>query len=101
MAANNSSSNNRKTSGRGTTTRKSSSSSGRTTKSVPAKTRQQAPNPERTREIYFFVFLAVSVFLLLSNFRICGVIGNVFSGFFFGSILDAEPVSLNNKQPER
>ena len=84
MAANNSSSNNRKTSGRGTTTKKSSSSSGRTTKSVPAKTRQQAPNPERTREIYFFVFLAVSVFLLLSNFRICGVIGNVFSGFFFG-----------------
>ena len=83
MAASKSSSNNRKTGSRGTSTKKTTST-GRTTKSSPAKSTQQAANPERTREIYFFVFLAVSVFLLLSNFRICGVVGNVFSGFFFG-----------------
>ena len=44
-----------------------------------------------TRDIFFFIiafllfaFLAVSVFLLLSNFGVCGFIGNVISGFFFG-----------------
>ncbi|MCR5367606.1 DNA translocase FtsK [Eubacterium sp.] len=39
---------------------------------------------ERQKEIYLFAFLAVSVFLLLSNFKLCGFVGNVISGFFFG-----------------
>ena len=91
MAANRGSSNNRtgsKSTGRSTTSR-STAKSGTSkntnrTGSAGAKSSNPAANPERTREIYFFVFLAVSVFLLLSNFRICGFIGNVFSGFFFG-----------------
>ncbi|MBR6171589.1 MAG: DNA translocase FtsK [Eubacterium sp.] len=43
-------------------------------------------SPERQKEIKFFVFLAVSIFMLCSNFGICGAVGNVFSGFFFGLI---------------
>ncbi len=43
-------------------------------------------SPERRREIYIFVYLAVSVFMLCSNFGICGSVGKVFSGFFFGLI---------------
>jgi len=43
-------------------------------------------SPERRREIYIFVYLAVSVFMLCSNFGICGAVGKVFSGFFFGLI---------------
>ncbi len=40
-------------------------------------------NPRRN-EIYFFVYLAVSVFLLLSNFGWCGPIGRFFSNILFG-----------------
>ena len=43
-------------------------------------------SPERQREIMFFVYLAVAVFMLCSNFGICGAVGRVFSGFFFGLI---------------
>ncbi len=41
-------------------------------------------SPETKMEIGFFVLLAFSVFLLLSSFGICGVLGNKVSGFFFG-----------------
>ncbi len=47
---------------------------------------EKALSPERRREIIFFVYLAVSVFMLCSNFGICGAVGRVFSGFFFGLI---------------
>ena len=45
---------------------------------------EKALSPARVREIYLFVYLAVSVFMLCSNFGICGSVGNVISGFFFG-----------------
>ena len=41
------------------------------------------PDP-RTNEIKLFIYLAVSIFLLCSNFGWCGVIGDFFSGVFFG-----------------
>ena len=41
-------------------------------------------SPARQREIYLFVYLAVGIFMLCSNFGICGAIGRVISGFFFG-----------------
>ncbi len=45
---------------------------------------EKALSPERQREIYFFIYLAVAVFMLCSNFGICGGVGNVICGFFFG-----------------
>ena len=38
----------------------------------------------RRNEIYLFVYLAVTVFLLLSNFGWCGPIGRFFSNIMFG-----------------
>ena len=38
----------------------------------------------RRNEIYLFVYLAVTVFLLLSNFGWCGPIGRFFSNILFG-----------------
>ena len=94
MAANNKSSNSKagskSTSSRGRASGSTSRSSGTSRNTNRSNTASKqgaaasAANPEKTREIYFFVFLAVSVFLLLSNFRICGFVGNLFSGFFFG-----------------
>ncbi|MFR2168446.1 MAG: DNA translocase FtsK 4TM domain-containing protein [Coprococcus sp.] len=37
-------------------------------------------------EIILIVLFAFSVFLLLANFRICGIVGDTVSGFFFGII---------------
>ena len=45
---------------------------------------EKALSPARKREITFFIYLAVAVFLLCSNFGICGAVGRVFGGFFFG-----------------
>ena len=41
-------------------------------------------SPETKMEIAFFVMLAFCLFLLLSSFGICGVVGNYVAGFFFG-----------------
>jgi len=38
----------------------------------------------RKREIYLFIYLAVSIFLLCSNFGWCGVVGNFISSIIFG-----------------
>ncbi len=45
---------------------------------------EKALSPARRREIMFFVYLAVAIFMICSNFGICGAVGRVFSGFFFG-----------------
>ncbi len=45
---------------------------------------EKALSPERKREIYLFVYLAVGIFMLCSNFGICGAVGRVIGGFFFG-----------------
>ncbi len=45
---------------------------------------EKAISPERVREIYLFIYLAVAVFMVCSNFGICGSVGNAISGFFFG-----------------
>ena len=45
---------------------------------------EKALQPARMREIYLFIYLAVAVFLLCSNFGICGAVGRVLGGFFFG-----------------
>ena len=94
MAANNKSSNSKagskSTSSRGRASGSTSRSSGTSRNTNRSNTASKqgaaasAANPEKTREIYFFVFLAVSVFLLLSNFRICGFVGNLFLDSFLG-----------------
>lgn len=38
----------------------------------------------RKNEIWLFIYLAVAVFLLCSNFGWCGVVGNAISGVIFG-----------------
>ena len=45
---------------------------------------EKALSPERQREIWLFVYLAVGIFMLCSNFGICGALGRGISGFFFG-----------------
>lgn len=71
----------------GSTRGKSSASTAKTRTSARSNEYDQeidTGRAERQKEIYLFAFLAVSVFLLLSNFGVCGFIGNVISGFFFG-----------------
>ncbi|SEF41298.1 DNA segregation ATPase FtsK/SpoIIIE [Eubacterium ruminantium] len=68
---------------RSTANRKSSSTS-KATKNTVIEPENDPAKAERQKEIYLFAFLAVSVFLLLSNFNLCGVVGRVISGFFFG-----------------
>lgn len=45
---------------------------------------QNRPADPRKNEIYLFVYLAVAVFLLCSNFGWCGVVGDFFARIFFG-----------------
>lgn len=40
--------------------------------------------PERVREIYLFVYLAITLLLMLGSFGACGKVGEAVSGFFFG-----------------
>lgn len=40
--------------------------------------------PERIREIYLFIFFAINLVLVLGTYGVCGKIGKVVSGFFFG-----------------
>ena len=71
--------------GRGKSTSKSAGkTSGAKTSHIINDDDEKALSPARVREIYLFVYLAVSVFMLCSNFGICGSVGNVISGFFFG-----------------
>ena len=51
-----------------------------------ARAMEQARQKQLRSEIILLILLAFSVFLLIANFRICGVVGNVVSGFFFGII---------------
>ncbi|MCR5148061.1 MAG: DNA translocase FtsK 4TM domain-containing protein [Eubacterium sp.] len=68
---------------RSTANRKSSSTS-KATRNTVIEQENDPAKAERQKEIYLFAFLAVSVFLMLSNFNLCGVVGRVISGFFFG-----------------
>ncbi len=48
-------------------------------------TGERAPlPPERIREIYLYVYLAITVFLICGTYGVCGVFGKAVSGFFFG-----------------
>ena len=40
--------------------------------------------PAVNEDLIIIVLLAIMIFLFLSNFRICGPVGNAISGFFFG-----------------
>ncbi len=87
-----------KNAGRGTSKKGSAGASGGTKKSNKADStytseRKQAAvkalNEEggsRKNEIYLFIYLAVSVFLVLSNFGVGGVIGNFISKIIFGLV---------------
>lgn len=45
---------------------------------------EQARQRRMRNEIILIVIFAFSIFLLIANFRICGIVGDVVSGFFFG-----------------
>ena len=44
---------------------------------------EQARQRRMRNEIILIVIFAFSIFLLIANFRICGIVGDVVSGFFF------------------
>ena len=69
-------------SGSSTTTRRKTVNNNRQSNASGRNTKKEY-NPRRN-EIYFFIYLAVSVFLLLSNFGWCGPIGRFFSNILFG-----------------
>ena len=40
--------------------------------------------PENLRDIYTIVFFAINLILVLGTYGVCGKVGKIFSGFFFG-----------------
>ena len=78
-------SNVRSTSGRGSaqarTSNRKSGAPKMTKKQIAA---EQARQRQMRSEIILIVIFAFSLFLLIANFRICGIVGDVVSGFFFG-----------------
>lgn len=100
MAGNNKTVNNKgrstgasKTAKTGTTRNTSQSSKGKnTSNSQYTKDRKAAARaalveddgPSRRNEIYVFVYLAIAVFLICSNFGWCGVVGDFVSKILFG-----------------
>jgi len=48
------------------------------------KAKDSEVRPEVAREISVIVYLALAIFFVCSNFGLCGVVGRVISGFFFG-----------------
>lgn len=87
-----------KNAGRGSSKKGSTGASGGTRKSNKTDStytseRKQAAtkalneeSSSRKNEIYLFIYLAVSVFLVLSNFGVGGVIGNFISKIIFGLV---------------
>lgn len=87
-----------KNAGRGSSKKGSTGASGGTRKSnktdrTYTSERKQAAtkalneeSSSRKNEIYLFIYLAVSVFLVLSNFGVGGVIGNFISKIIFGLV---------------
>lgn len=65
-----------------------SGSSARSKAAMERKAREaEAARQKQLRsEVILIVLFAFSLFLLLANFRICGIVGNTISGFFFGII---------------
>ncbi len=47
---------------------------------------QEEDNASRRNEIYVFIYLAVAVFLICSNFGWCGVVGDFISKIIFGLV---------------
>lgn len=47
---------------------------------------QEDDGPSRKNEIYVFIYLAVAVFLICSNFGWCGVVGDFISKILFGLV---------------
>ncbi len=51
-----------------------------------AKKALEEPESSRANEIWIFIYLAVAVFLLCSNFGWCGVVGDFISNIIFGLV---------------
>jgi len=84
MAASNKSTANRNRNGKGSASGKSGTKKPSVQSRIIDDDDEKGLSPARQREIYLFIYLAVSVFMLCSNFGICGAVGRVISGFFFG-----------------
>ena len=78
-------SNNRTSAKKNTASKKTSA---RSKAAIERKAREEelARQKQMRSEIILIVLFAFSVFLLLANFRICGIVGDTVSGFFFGII---------------
>ena len=74
-------SNNRTSAKKNTASKKTSA---RSKAAIERKAREE--ELARQKQIILIVLFAFSVFLLLANFRICGIVGDTVSGFFFGII---------------
>ena len=97
MAANNKSVNNksRSSNSKSSSSSRSSNSKGKNTannqytkerKAAARAALAEDDGPSRRNEIYVFIYLAVSVFLICSNFGWCGVVGNFISKIMFGLV---------------
>ena len=97
MAANNKSVSNRSRSGnsKSSSSNKNSSPKGKNTannqytkerKAAAREALAEDDGPSRRNEIYVFIYLAVSIFLICSNFGWCGVVGNFISKIMFGLV---------------
>lgn len=67
--------------GKKNTYNKNTKGSGKNSNQKKAVEKQADP---KRNEIYLFIYLAVAVFLLCSNFGWCGVVGDFFAKIFFG-----------------
>ncbi len=66
--------------------KKTSSSSYTSKRKVAARKALTEEETSRKNEIYVFVYLAIAIFLVCSNFGWCGVVGDFISKIFFGLI---------------
>ena len=66
--------------------RSGSSARSKTAMERKAREAEAARQKQLRSEVILIVLFAFSLFLLLANFRICGIVGNTISGFFFGII---------------
>lgn len=80
---NNQSKNNNSKQGKNNQKNKIDSTYTRERKDAAVKALKEEDN-SREREIYLFVYLAVAIFLLCSNFGWCGVVGDFISNIIFG-----------------
>ena len=67
-----------------TNTRNSSSTSAKKAAETRRQNELAKKNEKIVKEVYLWIFVAVSLLLFLSNFGICGIVGNTLRGVMLG-----------------